>query len=221
MNVAYSSGQELSAQPPSRRYPGFQSFKTKKAIPYPRRWHRDLLLLNTFDPLVLAMEPHSLPERDIPATLEFAFKTNHAEKGRALVIVGDAWPSGLVAGAVEVIVSVTRGNMHYHPHLELVRSIWSKKRLTLDPGDRYRLISEVAANDEGRALGDLIAICRSDHLDPVHQILCLVANGYLQFDLNKGLAADTQIRTCNPSFTEPSLKDSQSRCPEIGDVRAT
>ena len=72
-------------------------------------------------------------------------------------------------------------------------AIWAQKRLSADPGDRYRAIEHVAAHGGEARMSEIIVVLRNKDLDPVRRVLSFLATGVLTCNLDRGMGPWTAI----------------------------
>jgi hypothetical protein len=175
-----------------RRYPGFSSYKTRSPIVYHRRWLRDALIQSTLDPYVSSLE--SLPERfNCPPGIEFAFLVQR-QTDRSILAVGVRdFPGfdGVVDGVK--IESVTRTFLNLEPRASTGRAIWAQKRLSIDAGDRFRVVERLLECRE-TAVSDLVPVIRNGRIDPIHQLLAFIATGWLVLEIEKGFSPRSTVQ---------------------------
>lgn len=205
--------------------PGFTSFKTREAVRYPRRWHRDALVQMTLDPAVEAIGPSPDPHRARDG-LGFVFQVGY--DGRPVLIgLHETAPVGQTHGAEIVgvpIVPLTRREVLQEPRASAARVVWAARNVTVAAGDRVRVLGALADAGDGLELAALAALVREPAGDPVEAILALVCSGVLVMDVGQGLAPESIVRrpgrragatapSCTPRSTTSlpgDLLDSQS-----------
>lgn len=185
MSIQEPASEDLS------RYPGFRSFKNEKPIHYPRRWQRDALIQAALDPLVSAMGP--LERLDWPPLSEFCFAVSIAGNDFACVI-GDARQTRLKTPSLPFL-HLSRAALVAEPLFSTARAVWSRKRLTVDPVIRYRVIEMASLEVSGAKAGDIIDSVGETPLEPVDVLLAMLAQGFLAGHLGNGLNSQTKLRS--------------------------
>jgi hypothetical protein len=185
------------------RYPGFTSFKSEAPIHYPRRWHRDALIQAALDPTISSLRPTPFPLADLPTPAEFAF----------LAVVGGVTFLTVVTNGDRVIQTVSdwSGPLSIVQRFELLararftaaRNVWSRKRLAVNPVDRFLAIQRCRERTPDATVTDVMPALRSSFSDPIDQVLAMLAQGYLVADLTNGLTPDTVLRV-GPMAMTPS-----------------
>jgi hypothetical protein len=72
--------------------------------------------------------------------------------------------------------------------------VWSRKRLLVPPADRFRVVGACSRRSEGETVENLLRVLSGEFLEPLDQLLSLLANGYLVVDLNSGFGPGTRLR---------------------------
>jgi hypothetical protein len=184
------------------RYPGFSSFKTTRGrIHYQRRWIRDALIQASLDPQTVELAPSSTPVQELPAGTIFAFRRRDAT-GLGLVLVTEVTTDMAHMIDDDRVTVVSRMELRSEPRFSSARAIWTHKRLQVDSAQRYRAI-EAVSRRSAATLREVLEAFRNELIEPVHQICSLLANSYLEVDLDGPLKPSTILRL-GPAARTPS-----------------
>jgi hypothetical protein len=167
---------------------GFNSFKTIRPIPYTARWHRDLLIQATFDPVIDEIDYASKPigDRDCLALRLIV-------EGSPLLVMAARGTDGVSSQFLPTDgLILDRSFVLREPRASDARALWATRKLMVQIGDRLRILLAVADGLEHR-IADLVPCIRDRGYDPFEAILSLVCRGDLAIDLRDGLHPDARI----------------------------
>ena len=174
------------------RYPGFRSFKTRQPVRYQQRWLRDALIQASLDPHTVELAPSNTPAHELPPPAEFAFR-RRTVRGFGIVLVTTVETD--IADVIndDRVTVVSRAELSREPRLSAARAVWAHKRLSVDSAERYRAIE--AVSKWGSATMDaVVATFKDESVEPVHQVCSLIANSYLEVDLEGPLSPSTILK---------------------------
>lgn len=175
---------------PRSERPGFRSFKTPAPVPYPQRWHRDLLVQATLDPAVTRIAP-------VPAEAQlhdpFMLFVWFGGRRRLLIAVRDQAADHSASSQPDSLV-VTRSFVLQEPRCSVAREIWATRNVIVPPGDRIRILRELSEHAEGLPLSRLMDCIRGRETDPVEVVLALICAGQASVEARSHLSLDTTIR---------------------------
>lgn len=176
----------------AQRYPGFTCFKTSRPIWYRHRWYRDSLIQSALSADVISLSPSPAAAIQLPHPAEFAYREHSIDHSTTVVLTQapSVFLSEVLGPGVKLI---DRAQLCAEPRASAGRIIWSQKRLSVDPADRYRAIEVIAMRGGMAKLGDVISSMRSVRQDHINQALSLLANGVLCASLDHGIGPDTII----------------------------
>jgi hypothetical protein len=180
--------------------PGFSSFKTVRPIPYASRWHRDVLIQVTLDPTVDEID-HEEPSPEDDDSLSLRLMSG----GTAIHVTALRDTDGMPHRPVpHGRVLLRRSVILAEPRVSEARAVWATRRLSIQIGDRLRILLAVG---DGRqhSISDLVPNIRDRGYDPFEAILSLVCRGDLTIDLRDGLQPDALVaRSKRRSRVSPS-----------------
>lgn len=174
------------------RYPGFSSFKTRSRIHYQQRWIRDALIQSSLDPYTVELAPSTTPIDALPSCAVFAFR-RRTQLGFGLVLVTAVQTDMDDIIDDDRVTVVSRVELSFEPRLSAARAIWTHKRLQVDSAERYRAI-EVVSRWGSAAMHEVLRAFRNESIEPVHQVCSLIANSYLEIDLDGPLSPSTTLK---------------------------
>lgn len=170
------------------RQPGFSSFKTACPIPYASRWHRDLLIQVTLDPVIDEID-YERPTSDDDASLNLRLIADGTTIHVTALRDTDGTPHHQIATNR---VFLRRSVVLIEPRVSDARAVWATRRLPVQVGDRLRIL--LAVGDGRRhCISDLVPNIRDHGYDPFEAILHLVCRGDLTIDLRDGLRPETCV----------------------------
>jgi hypothetical protein len=175
------------------RYPGFLSFKSLEPIVYPRRWLRSALIQAALDPTVVVLKRSRIPLEELPEPVEFAFE-GVISNSTFLFAVGEGRSPALHDAWRGRVLWLTRSEILNGPGALAAKEIWSRKRFCVMPADRFRaLVTLLQLGGEATA-GSIVPHLLDSHIEPVDQLMALLANGHLAADISCGFTPETKIR---------------------------
>lgn len=189
----------------TQRYPGFSSFKTLTSIHYEHRWMRDALIVMSLDQHTLSLAPSSTPTFELPLPAEFSFR-RRTVAGPGIVLVTQLETDIEDIVADDRVTVLSRAALSRDPALGVARAIWTQKRTTVDPADRYRALDIVTAR-RSAAMHEVVGALRSESVDRIHAVCSLLANSYLEMNLDGGLGPWSELKMGPASFAGASDKD--------------
>lgn len=170
--------------------PGFRSFKTASAIHYPNRWHRDLLIQLTFDPVITAIE-----QAPIELIAEDAFGVFVTDgSSRTLIAATRDENDPPMPAALPCCVSVPRSFVMQEPRCSTARTVWAARSVLVAPGDRVRVLARIAVSPHGAPLASLLDCVQTSQADPTDVVLALVCAGQAEIGIGAPLSPETLVR---------------------------
>ncbi|MBN4096047.1 hypothetical protein [Methylobacterium sp. OT2] len=168
--------------------PGFSSFKTTFPIPYAARWHRDLLIQLTLYPAVDTIEHERTAMGD-----EDLLNLRLIAAGTAIQVTALRDAEGVPhRPEPSDRVFLRRSVVLMEPRVSDARAVWATRRLTVQVGDRLRILS-VVGDWRPHSIFDLVQSVHDRANDPFEIILSLVCRGDLAIDLRDGLRPETCV----------------------------
>ncbi|MCP1561413.1 UNVERIFIED_ORG: hypothetical protein M2438_000417 [Methylobacterium sp. SuP10 SLI 274] len=182
MQIATLDSSKGIDTPAIGQHPGFKSYKTIRPIPYPSRWHRDLLIQATLDPGVDEID-HIHPTDAGDGSLSLSMTANGSQV-RVKAVRDAGGPLRQQPDADEILL--TRSFVLAEPRASDARAVWATRNLKVKVGDRLRILVALADGRE-RRISDLVSCIRDADADPFEAILSLACRGVLAIDLRHGL----------------------------------
>jgi hypothetical protein len=167
---------------------GFRSFKTAAPIPYPCRWHRDLLIQMTLDPSIEALERHTCGPDENFSVVAIVAST------RRLVTALRKHPGASSDALPPDRTWILRSVVLAEPRCSTARMVWATRRTKVSLGDRLRILQMLEDCPAGSTLAAAGKCVRSDVGDPADAILALVCAGQVDIDIRNTLSPQTWIR---------------------------
>lgn len=176
---------------PSRpsEHPGFRSFKTIGAIPYPQRWHRDLLIQATLDPAVAAIEQAASSPRGQDPFEVFVY---FAGQRRRLIAVREA--SDFTMPCATDTTVLARSFVLSEPRCSTARGIWACRSTPVSHGDRFRILGLLDQHLSGLPLRRLMECVRSETVESVDVVLAVICAGQAEVETRSPLSPDMTVR---------------------------
>lgn len=188
MQIAILDSSKGIGSPAIGQHPGFKSYKTIRPIPYPSRWHRDLLIQATLDPAIEEID-HILPADARSGSLSLSVTAN----GLKVRVTAVREAEGLLRQSPDAAeILLTRSFVLAEPRASNARAVWATRNMTVKVGDRLRILVALADGRE-RRISDLVSCIRDADADPFEAILSLVCRGDLAIDLRHGLHPDVCV----------------------------
>lgn len=191
------------------RYPGFTSFKTIGAIHYRHRWFRDALICLTLDPTVTLMWANDLG----PALPGAVFSFMIMRLGTPTLVTVSTEPLALEADDlikmdhINLFRSQLRG-----PAVVAGREIWRHKNYPVGTAARLLAIDKVRHAGSAVKLGQLAGSLGQSDTEAIAAVLGLAANGYLTFDIQRGLDLQLAVKL------GPQALSSDSKMPDASNL---
>lgn len=196
------------------RYPGFVCFKTFQAIRYNRRWFRLALVTAALDRSVTRMGPCPVPVDRLPAGTEFAFWTQTKEFSQILLVSTEAVDDNGMRSVVQTR-NLTRHELAQLPSTNFAKAIWAEKRTTIGQLEHYAFARISREHSTGIRLESLVKLAWREVGGDIElrfrSAYSLIANGYLETDIGRGLRPDTMV------YPGPLLAEDWGRSPTLAD----
>lgn len=169
--------------------PGFRSCKTVGAIPYPQRWHRDLLIQATLDPAVAAIEQAALSQRGQDPFEVFVYLGGQR---RRLIAVREA--SDFTTPCTTDTMVLARSFVLSEPRCSTARGIWACRNTSVSHGDRFRILELLDQNSSGLPLRRLMECVRSEVAESIDTVLAVICSGQAEIEIRCPLSPDITVR---------------------------
>lgn len=170
---------------------GFQSCKTKRAIPYPMRWHHDLLIQISLDPQIGLIDQHLEKQ---PTNI-FIFVIHINRSRRIITAVTEPYDDNEIPSNALI---VHRGETMGEPRRSNARLVWASRNVRVSTGDRMRVLTGLADHPEGIPLKGLAQLVQAGAADPFESILSLACCGVVAIDLSSPLRPESLVRLTPP-----------------------
>jgi hypothetical protein len=106
--------------------------------------------------------------------------------------IGDHFPD-------KKVLTLRRSALKVEPLHSTARAVWSRKRISVDPVARFRVLEAAGARVEGVEAASIIRQIEISQSNSIDQLFAMIAQGFLVGDLAGGLHSGTLLRP-GPSF---------------------